>query len=107
MLANVAITLNTGGTGGGGGIFNAGTLTVVDTIAQSDTIAGGGGINNQHQGPQQVSTGTLTVIDSTIAQNRATNGGGIADVANSVVTITGSTLSGLRAHSYASARPSV
>lgn len=52
----------------GGGIFNAGTLTINDsTIEQNDANSGGGIFND----------GTLSVLNGTIADNTATEGGGI------------------------------
>ncbi len=65
-------------TGGGGGIYNDGTITVTDsTIADNqsgalpDTDYGGGGINNQ---------GTLTAVNTTIAYNYTRYpGGGVYD----------------------------
>ncbi|MBV9821646.1 MAG: right-handed parallel beta-helix repeat-containing protein [Actinobacteria bacterium] len=57
----------------GGGIFNAGTLTVSDStishnIATPRVANAGGGIEN---------TGTLTMTDSTLYGNRAVVGGGL------------------------------
>jgi hypothetical protein len=52
----------------GGGIYNAGTLTIVDslitgnTVAEGDFALGGGGIYNE---------GQLTVINSTVSGNNA------------------------------------
>ncbi len=78
----------------GGGIYNAGTLTVTSsTIADNSALGAsgstyGGGIYNDF--------GTLTVIDSTISGNYAdTSGGGIGtNGASSTVTVTNSTISG-------------
>ena len=68
----------------GGGIWNAGTLTVENsTIADNRASFGGGGINN---------SGMLTVKNSTIADNRDANsgGGGISNAGT--LTIENSTI---------------
>jgi CSLREA domain-containing protein len=75
----------------GGGIFNAGTLTVANSIISGNSATGlpnnaGGGISN---------TGTLTISASIISGNTANNnasGGGIHNTGT--LTITGSTISG-------------
>jgi hypothetical protein len=84
---------------GAGGITNAGTLTIVDSVV-SNNHAGyttgnpfgyGGGIS---------SSGTLTIIHSTISNNRADiYGGGI--IGTGIITISDSTISGNRAGSDA------
>ncbi len=84
----------TGGTGGnaqGGGISNAGTLTIVDSAIVNNAItagaggtggsdggagAGTGGFGGNAQGAGIYNTGILTVESSTIAGNLATGGGG-------------------------------
>jgi hypothetical protein len=74
----------------GGGIFNAGTLTVSDCLLRGNfatgsfSTGGGGGIAN---------LGTLTVTNSTLSGNSvATYGGGIYNLGT--LTVTNSTLSG-------------
>ncbi len=102
------------GTGSGGGILNAGTLTVSNaTISNSATsfLGSGGGISNE--GTMTVNhsiiannnavdgkaggidnAGILTVNSSTIANNKASGGigGGILNSGN--LTVTNSTISG-------------
>ena len=57
------LTISNGSASYGGGIDNAGTLTVISsTIDNNSAIDGGGGIDN---------AGTLTVTDCTIADNAA------------------------------------
>ncbi|MCL2306204.1 MAG: fibronectin type III domain-containing protein, partial [Planctomycetaceae bacterium] len=60
----------TGGytTSGGGGIYNGGTLTVMNSVIFDNSAFAGGGIYN---------SGTLKITNSTISDNSATNGGGI------------------------------
>jgi hypothetical protein len=70
--------------GGGGGIYNAGTLAVTDSTLSDNTTFSGGGIDN---------LGTLTVTGSTISGNVASAGGAIASGRGTVV-IMSSTLSG-------------
>jgi hypothetical protein len=77
--------------GCGGGIFNAGTLTVFSSTFSGNSTPDrnqggglGGGIYN---------AGTLTLIASTLSGNSATHGGGIANDGGTA-TIVSSTLSG-------------
>jgi len=73
---------------GGGGILNSGTLTVTDSTISGNSVGyfpGGGGILNE---------GTLAVTNSTINGNSVTGaGGGIFNMAGTV-TVTNSTISG-------------
>src|SRR3954451_17138694 len=74
-LAGLTIAKGTGNparSGYGGGIYNAGTLTVTHCTLSGNTPAGttGGGIFNEV-------TGTLTLIRDTISGNSATFGGGV------------------------------
>jgi hypothetical protein len=82
---------------GGGGIVNAGSLTLASSAVVSNTststsygYGSGGGIHN---------TGTLTLTNSTVSGNTATgsgaSGGGISN--SGEVTLTNSTVSGNRA----------
>ena len=87
------VTIRNGGTGvNGGGIFNAGTLTLTNsTVSGNDAGDDGGGIRNY---------GTTNVFNSTIANNRAglnsspnnTGGGGVFN--GGTLTLTNSTVSG-------------
>jgi CSLREA domain-containing protein len=75
MMVASGTTLNLNGlTIAGGGIYNNGTLTVINgTFSRNIAYTGGGGIYN---------AGTLTVINSTFARNRTFDlGGGIFDEA--------------------------
>ncbi|MGH8099812.1 MAG: choice-of-anchor Q domain-containing protein [Chthoniobacterales bacterium] len=83
----------------GGGIFNNGTLTIVNSTFSANTAGGisgaGGGIFNG---------GTLTISNSTFSGNTASKGGGVYHAnAASTVTITNSTFSGNSALSYGGA----
>jgi hypothetical protein len=79
--ANVTATISgltfTGGNApasypyGGGGIFNAGTLTVDDCVVSGNSSAeNGGGIDNN---------GSLTVSDTSVSNNTGLYGGGISN----------------------------
>lgn len=79
-------------TGNGAGIYNDGTLTVMDvTITENKMIGDGGGIFNN---------GSLTVTNSVISNNgwlaqtpdNSSSGGGIFN--NGTLTVTGTTISG-------------
>jgi predicted outer membrane repeat protein len=84
------LTIANGNNTDGGGIDNAGTLTVTNDIFSGNSASGnGGGI---------YSSGALTVQDCTFSGNSATNGGGI-DVNTGTVTVTNSTFSGNSASS--------
>lgn len=111
-IADLSITAGMG-VGNGGGIYNAGHLTVdTVTIYENTATNAGGGI-------YVASSGVLEVIDSTIDSNNASFGGGIFGHFNSgqVLTITGSTLSnnsaiagtggGLNFFSVAAAGPAI
>jgi hypothetical protein len=76
---------------GGGGIWNAGTLTLDACTVSDSTAAGsnayrwvGGGVAN---------IGTMTITDSTVSENSAQGGGGIV-TAIGTLTITDSTICG-------------
>ncbi len=69
-------------TGAGGGIYNAGTLTVTNSTLSANSASYGGGIYNAR---------TLTVTNSTLSANIASYGGGIYN--DGSLTIANSTLS--------------
>ena len=85
-ISNLTIQ-NGHSSGNGGGILNAGTLTLVnDTITGARSAGLGGGIYN-------ATTGTLTVSDSAITLSTATsNGGGIWNAG--ILTLTSDTIAG-------------
>ncbi len=61
----------------GGGIYNDGNLTLIDsTVVDNFTCGAGGGIYSGHP---------LSVIDSTVASNGANEGGGIDNEADMIV----------------------
>ena len=86
QLAGLTITGGASGQGGvGGGIDNAGTLTVTDsTIDNNMAGLGGGGIYN---------AGTLTVTNSTIDNNVTGNGDGGGIDSTGTLTVTNCTIS--------------
>ena len=72
----------------GGGIYNLGTLTLIDSTVRTCGAEQGGGINNDQ--------GTLRIISSTVEANLAFSGGGaIANVGGSAAsaTLTNATVS--------------
>jgi hypothetical protein len=91
-----------GGASSGGGILNAGTLTLKDDIVSGNTATGtgagaisfGGGIFN---------SGTLTITNSTISNDAATAPSGISDAGgifnNGTLTLTATTVSNNTANS--------
>jgi predicted outer membrane repeat protein len=66
--------------GGGGGIRNAGTLTLTDVTVSGNTAPSGGGIAN---------TGTMTLTDVTVSGNTAPSGGGIVNGGHEQIIIGG------------------
>ena len=111
---------NTNVTAGGGGIYNAGTLTVIDSTISDNSVGsgaggiaainGGGGIYNDgtltvtnstfisnsalNDGGGIYNDGTLTVTNSTFTSNSATNGGGLDNYSGGTATLTNCTVSG-------------
>ena len=71
---------------GGGGIYNAGTLSLIDsTVSNNESRSVGGGIYN---------AGTLSLIDSTVSGNTARGDGGGIENDSGTLTLTNSTVSG-------------
>ncbi len=82
----VGLTISNSFAGYGGGIENAGTLTVSDsTISDNNADGDGGGVQNE-------SAGVLTITSSTITGNSGGNGAGLENLGT--LTITGSTIAG-------------
>ena len=109
------VTIRNGGTGGGGGgIFNVGTLTLSNsTVSGNNADEIGGGIYNANGGTAMLtnitvsgndvgvdgggifSGGTLTLTNSTVTGNNAgDDAGGIFNVTGGTMTLTNSTVSG-------------
>jgi predicted outer membrane repeat protein len=90
IIAGSVISGNTAGGGAGAGVYDAQCkLTITDsTIANNSGATSGGGI-----AVSAISGLNASVTDSTISGNKAAVGGGIL-VADGVLTITGSTISG-------------
>jgi hypothetical protein len=72
-------------TGNGGGVLNAGTLTVNDSTLESNSSWYGGGVYNDG--------GTLTVLDSALTANTGGGEGGGIYSSSGTVTVLESTLS--------------
>jgi hypothetical protein len=70
--------------GSGGGIYNSGTLTVTSSTLAHNSAFSGGGIENDS---------TLVVTDSILSANSVVSSGGGINNNTGTVTITGSTLS--------------
>ena len=72
---------------GGGGIFNSGTLTLINSLVANNKALLGGGIYNNG--------GVVTITDSTISNNRADvgDGGGIYNASLSQLQLTNTTIS--------------
>jgi hypothetical protein len=68
--------------GGGGGIWNTGTLTITNSTFVNNSASNGGGIDNN---------GTLTITNSTFVNNSASNDDGGGFWSDGSVTITNST----------------
>jgi hypothetical protein len=88
-VALIGLTIRNGNTAQGGGINNAGKLTLTNDTVSNNSAGNGGGICN---------TGTLTLTNDTISNNSAGNGGGIYNAGT--LTLSNSTLSGSSASSF-------
>jgi hypothetical protein len=95
----------------GGGVYNAGTLTLANTTISDNSGFGGGGIYNEGgtvtltsstlsgnsavtRGSGIFNMGTATVLSSTISGNSALGGNGGGLINNGTLTLTNSTVSG-------------
>jgi hypothetical protein len=78
--------------GKGGGIYNTGTLTVTDSTISGNTSSGTSG--NSSGGGGIYSSGTLTVDGSTFSSNSTSGGNGGAIYNTGTATISNSTFSG-------------
>ena len=89
LVSGLTISHGFSSSGNGGGISNAGTLTLTNCNFTSDSAANGGAIAN---------TGTLTLMSCSLANNKATAYAG-AVYNSSTLSIDNSTLSGNSAQS--------
>ncbi len=80
-LRNLAIVNGDAGSPAGGGIYNGGTMTLVNVRITNNNGGGAGGLYN---------TGTLTIRNSTIAENTGRSAGAILN--DGVLTLENSTL---------------
>ncbi len=86
----IGFTMTGGSTAeAGGGILNAGTLTLVNSVVSGNTARFGGGIRNEGQGQ-------ANVIDTTVSNNFATQAaGGISNrLEAAIMTLSRSTVQG-------------
>jgi hypothetical protein len=81
----------TTGSGPGGGISNAGSLTVTNSTVSGNSAVLGGGIHNDST---PLTDGTLTLENSTVSGNFAATGGGISNSGLATLAMTNSTVSG-------------
>ena len=83
----------------GGGMYNGGTMTIIDSTIAKNTLGGngaGGGILNG---------GTMTVIASTISGNTAPSGGGIYSGVSAVVHLGATIVAGNTGGNCGAAEP--
>lgn len=96
--------------GGGGGIYNAGALTLDNSMVISNSGGDGAGIFNapggtldltdstvasnrgSGQGGGIYNAGTATIVNSTVSDNTALSGGGVYNVFGTTVTLTNATV---------------
>ena len=93
-ITNSTLANNSASYGVGGGIYNDGTLTIMNPrwpTTRPANFGNGGGIDND---------GTLTIINSTLANNAADWGGGGIDNDGGTLTIINSTLANNNAAGY-------
>ena len=81
------LTIRNGERAQGGGIYNAGTLTLINSTVSGNAASHGGGIYN--------GSGTLTLTNSTVSGNSAAeDGGGIFNPFFGLTIVTNSTVTG-------------
>ena len=102
-LTNLTITGGNAGVNSGGGIYNGGTLTLVDSTLSSNTGADGGGlinfatatltdctVSNNTASPGYGggidNDGTLTLVESTLSSNTGADGGGLINFTTATLT---------------------
>ncbi|MDR0769804.1 MAG: hypothetical protein LBE75_01195 [Burkholderiales bacterium] len=102
------------GSAQGGGIYNAGTLTLTNSTVSGNSTYNGGGIYSagtltltnstvsgntaRYDGGGIYSAGALTLTNSTVSDNVADRLGGGIDVSGGTLSLTGSTVSGNSAY---------
>ena len=83
-LSGLTITGGSDASGGGGGVYNRGNVTLTDCTVSGNSAFYGGGIDNR---------GNVTLTDCAVSDNTAFYGGGI-DNDGTTATLTGTTVSG-------------
>ena len=78
--------------GRGGGIFNAGTLSVSNCMVSANDAGDGGGVPSTGGGI--FNAGALSVSNCTVSANAAADGGGISNAYDATLTISNSTIAG-------------
>jgi len=79
-------------TGYGGGIYNSGTMTIVDSTIELNASDNGGGIANEKWLLEDYPA-TLDISNSVITNNSAWRGGGVANVQEGTMILSDSTVS--------------
>lgn len=90
-LAGVRLTDGQAANGGGLGSSGASSLTIRESLIDTNTATGGGTGGGVYLEGQTFAT-TLTVTDSTVARNSASTGAGIWSSAQPAITLRGVTL---------------
>ncbi|MGB5314355.1 MAG: choice-of-anchor Q domain-containing protein [Polyangiales bacterium] len=85
MLVNSVVSGNTAATGGGGGICNSGLLTLINSAVEGNSAKACGGVFNN---------GWVAIRNSTVSENKATSGGGGGICSSGPLMLAGSTVSG-------------
>lgn len=85
MLANSVVSGNTAATGGGGGICNSGLLTLINSAVEGNSAKACGGVFNN---------GWVAIRNSRVSENNATSGGGGGICSSGPLMLAGSTVSG-------------
>ena len=85
MLANSVVSGNTAAAGGGGGICNSGLLILIKSAVEDNAAKACGGVFNN---------GWVAIRNSTVSENKATSGGGGGICSSGPLMLAGSTVSG-------------
>ena len=93
LTLNDCLVANNSVEDGGAGIETTGTLTVTDTTISNNNAGGIGGIGGKGGGIDN-EAGMATIMDSTVDNNSAEGGGGIFNAQGASLNVINSTISG-------------